>query len=148
MKCTLAVILITLSLGVVKAQENPNFYLHENGVTIMCPDASNGETGDVTGIEYTKRSKDQITIENASKTCTSGITDMNGLFRDATTFNGDIGHWDVSKVTDMNKMFNTATRFNQDISAWDVSKVTNMTSMFYSAKSFNQDISTWDVSNV
>ena len=148
MKCTLAVILITLSFGVVKAQENPNFYLHENGVTIMCPDASNGETGNINGIEYTKRSKDQITIENASKTCTSGITDMNGLFRDATTFNGDIGHWDVSKVTDMNKMFNTATRFNQDISAWDVSKVTNMTSMFYSAKSFNQDISTWDVSNV
>ena len=34
----IAVILITLSFEVVKAQENPNFYLHENGVTIMCPE--------------------------------------------------------------------------------------------------------------
>ena len=29
------------------------------------------------------------------------VTDMSELFRDATSFNEDIGHWDTSNVTDM-----------------------------------------------
>ena len=58
-----------------------------------------------------------------------------------------ISSWDVSNVTNMNGMFESATSFNQDISSWDVSNVTNMGGMFGNS-SFNQDISSWDVSNV
>lgn len=42
----------------------------------MCPDASFGDTGVVDEVTYTKRIREQITVENASTTCTSGITDM------------------------------------------------------------------------
>ena len=138
-------IISILSFGEVKAQENINFYLHENGVTIMCPDASNGETGIIDGVEYTKRTKKQITIENAGTTCTSGIEDMTDIFYYKRNFNGDISHWDVSSVTNMHAMF-TGTVFNQDISEWDVSSVNDMDYMFIGASAFNQNLKKWCVS--
>ncbi len=79
---------------------------------------------------------------------TSAITDMNSLFRDDSTFNGDITQWNTSDVTDMGAMFASTSAFNQDIGAWDISKVTNTSSMFDNAEAFNQDIGNWNVSNV
>ena len=67
---------------------------------------------------------------------------------DKTTFNDDIGNWDVSSVTNMERMFQTCRGFNQDISGWDVSDLTTMSSMFHDSWNFNADISSWDVSNV
>jgi len=43
-------------------------------------------------------------------------------------------------------MFYQATSFNQDIGAWNVSGVQNMDSMFRDAQAFNQDLSGWCVS--
>ncbi|NGZ90544.1 DUF2345 domain-containing protein, partial [Psychroflexus sp. C1] len=60
------------------------FYLNENGVTCMCPDAPFGASGEVNGVIYTKRTKEQITPQNAATTCTSGITDLSYLFWDVT----------------------------------------------------------------
>ena len=55
------------------------------------------------------------------------------LFSAATTFNQDIGGWDVSAVTDMAYMFYRAAAFNQNIGGWDVSQVTDMRAMFRNA---------------
>jgi len=131
-----------LSLG------QSNFYLDDNGVTIKCENAEVGDIGTLFGVSYTKRINDQITAENASTTCTSGIKDMTRMFQSAGNFNQDISHWDVSFVEDMAEMFKNASNFNQDISHWNVSSVRNMYRMFQSADNFNQDIGNWDVSSV
>jgi surface protein len=133
-----------------------DFYLHENGITVLCPEAKVGDTGIINQIEYTKRNATQIrellqsgSTENWLKTgttCTSGITDMSSLFQLAWGNDVSLNHWDVSSVTSMKNMF-LGSYIDQDISAWDVSSVTNMSSMFASSH-FNQDISSWDVSNV
>ena len=135
-----------LGSGVLKTCTRP-FSRHANGVTILCPNASNGDTGVVDSVTYTKRATlSNISDSDAATTCTSGITSMRALFLNKSNFNGNISHWDTSSVTDMGLMFLEATAFNQDISSWDVSKVTDMSSMFNNAESFNGDISGWDVS--
>ncbi len=79
---------------------------------------------------------------------TSAIDDMSELFKDDSTFNGDITQWNTSNVTDMRGMFSKASVFNQDIGDWDVGKVTHMNAMFSEATKFNQDIGNWNMSNV
>ena len=132
-----------------------HFPLAANGVTVVCSAAAVGDTGDVGGVVYTKRSKAQIdALVDAedyaplATTCTSNVTDMTAMFYEATSFNQDIGSWDVSSVTNMKYMFQDAIVFNGDISSWDVSSVKKMTYMFYNATSFNQNLSGWCVSNI
>jgi len=132
----------------VKAIFERAFYLHENGVTVMCPNAEIGDSATLFGVTYTKRTREQISTENAANTCTSGITNMESMFRDKTNFNEDISSWDVSMVTNMFRMFYNAWSFNQNIGNWDVSSVISMNALFQSAKIFNQDISDWNVSSV
>jgi surface protein len=124
------------------------FYLASNGITVMCPNANVGDAGVVNGIVYTKRARDEITPENASSTCTSGITDMSRMFRNAGFFDSDISSWDTSAVTNMNRMFSGAAVFDQSIGHWNTSAVTNMSGMFEDALLFNQDIGNWDTSSV
>ena len=78
----------------------------------------------------------------------SSVTDMSDMFRDASSFNGNLSSWNVSSVTNMDSMFSGASDFNQPLSNWNVSKVTNMGGMFRSASSFNGNLSSWDVSSV
>ena len=78
----------------------------------------------------------------------SNVTNMEGIFYNASSFNGDVSSWDVSNVTNMYYMFEGASVFNRNLSAWDVSNVTDMRYMFSGASSFNGDVSSWDVSNV
>ncbi len=79
---------------------------------------------------------------------TTAVRDMSEIFKEKTTFNGDISLWDVSSVTTMNNIFRSASAFNGDISDWNVSSVTTMSSMFYGASAFNGNISDWNVSSV
>lgn len=78
----------------------------------------------------------------------SAVTNIHKMFQGCTSFNYNIGSWNVSNVTNMRCLFQMASSFNQDISNWDVSNVTNMGSMFAGCLLFNQDISSWEVSNV
>jgi surface protein len=77
----------------------------------------------------------------------ANVTNMAQMFRN-TPFNQAIGDWNVSNVTRMHLMFKQASSFNQDIGDWEVVNVTNMREMFMQATSFNQDIGSWDVSSV
>ena len=78
----------------------------------------------------------------------SSVTNISSMFEEASSFNHDIGSWDVSNVENMRSLFDGASNFNQNISSWDVSNVTDMKRMFTGASSFNQNISGWNVSNV
>ncbi len=130
---------------------NADFYVGGiDGTTVFCPEASNLDIGYLNGIDYTKRTKAQIQADYslASTSCTSGITDMGSMFFQATTFNEDIGSWDMSDVTNTAFMFISASAFNQDIGSWDMDSVLTANMMFKGASAFNQDIGSWDVGNV
>jgi surface protein len=83
----------------------------------------------------------------------SGVTNMSGMFLSSSFNNGgssSINNWNTSNVTNMSSMFQNCYTFNQNIGSWNVSKVTNMQNMFSSNASnqFNQNIGSWNVSKV
>ena len=140
---------------------NDNFY--KEGNTIKCPNAKVGDQGTFDGVKYTKVNRDVLNnlisvtrglvppgggTHPLTTVCTSDVTDMSGLFKDATAFNSPIDRWDTSKVTNMQSMFEGATSFNQDISEWNTAAVMSMRSMFQGANSFNQPIGKWNTAAV
>lgn len=91
---------------------------------------------------------DNLVINDIESPDLSRVTNMNGMFSNASNFNSDIGSWDVSNVRNMSGMFTSATIFNQPIGNWDTSNVSNMGNMFEFARAFDQDIGLWNVANV
>ncbi len=124
-----------------------DFYLHLNGVTVVCDAAAAGESGIVNSINYTKRTSGQINTTNSNTTCTSGITNMDNLFWSQGSFNQDVSSWDVSSVTSMYRLFGNANIFNQSLQYWNTTSVVNMQELFFAAFDFNQNISNWDTSS-
>ena len=108
---------------------------------------SNWDVSNVTEMNYMFKGASSFN-QDLSKWDVSNVTEMKYMFEGASSFNQDTSSWDVSQVKSMSGMFNGASSFNQNLGKWDVSKVTDMWVMFKAAKSFNQDISAWDVSQV
>ena len=131
------------------------FYLAENGVTVRCPSATVGETGEVDGVTYVRRDRaaldalvDAQDTAGLEASCTTGVTSLDGLFAQAGWFDGDIGHWDTRDVTSLRSAFFNADAFSGDLAAWDTSAVTDMSYAFRSAASFDADLDAWDTSAV
>ena len=79
---------------------------------------------------------------------TGQVTNLSSLFQN-TTFNEDIGYWDVSNVTTFQSMFQFNGTFNQDLSDWNVtSKATSIRGIFNHSGAVDQDLSGWDISQV
>ena len=87
------------------------------------------------------------TVNNINSWNVSTITNMSGMFSDATSFNQSLNSWNVSNVTEMSSMFANAYSFNGNITSWNVSSVTQFQSMFINATAFNQNIGSWNVSS-
>ena len=68
----------------------------------------------------------------------SQVTSLSDMFRAATLFNSNIGHWDTSSINSMQGPFRDASNFDSDLSGWNVSSVTSMKNMFNGASNFNQ----------
>ena len=118
-----------------------------------CSTLQESITHELNGVTYTivkdkAELQKEIANGNATRVCTTCVTDMNKMFLNNSNFNEDISTWDVSNVSTMTELFRGATSFNQDIGGWDVSEVRSMDALFQDATSFNQDIGSWDVSNV
>ena len=78
----------------------------------------------------------------------TNVTSLNSTFSGASSMNGDISGWDVSKITDFSYLFYDAQSFNKDIASWNVSSAQTFSSIFDGAKKFNQNINSWNISNV
>ena len=141
----------TVILTVNDDPECDGFYLHANGVTVVCPDMAVNDTGVVDSRTYTKVDENYLNDISSpystawTSVCTTGVTDMSHMFDSTQQFNQDIGDWDTSSVTDMSYMFYNTLFFNQDIGDWDTGSVTDMSYMFLFAWTFNQDLSDWCV---
>ena len=112
-------------------------YLDENGVTIKATDdAVVGESYELDGVSYLV--VNEVTLRamiaanaDVTKVVTTNVTNMEDMFYQTTSFNQDIGGWDVSSVTDMSGMFYNANALNQDLSIWNVALVTQCTAFAY-----------------
>ncbi|MCK0162237.1 BspA family leucine-rich repeat surface protein, partial [Allomuricauda sp. F6463D] len=82
----------------------------------------------------------------------SQVSELEGMFYKAESFNGDISGWDVSNVTDMSLMFSDAISFDQNLSGWDIGMVTSMVDMFngsgMSALNFSNTLIGWAAMDV
>ncbi|WP_291720738.1 BspA family leucine-rich repeat surface protein, partial [Bernardetia sp.] len=54
---------------------------------------------------------------------------MQGMFEDATAFNGDVSGWNTERFRNLFFMFTNSPNFDQDLSSWNVENVNNMTEM-------------------
>ena len=100
-----------------------------------------GELG-ITALTFTFNSSTHLI--DVPSTLPTTVTNTAGMFREASSFNGDVSGWDTGLVTNTFGMFAGASSFNGDVSGWDTGLVTDMSDMFYDASSFSGDVSGWD----
>lgn len=78
----------------------------------------------------------------------SQVTDMSDFLREATAFNSNINHWNVSYIQDFSGFFQEATVFNSPLNNWNIGNALYLDRMFHTAETFNQNINSWNTSQV
>ena len=126
----------------------PRFFFNNGGDKTKLIDIKQWGNIVWTSFERSFRGATNLTGSFTDAPNLTNATNMSYMFRDASSFNGDISSWNVSSVTNMADMFFRASAFNRDISSWDTSNVTKINSMFNRAVSFNQPIGSWNMSSV
>jgi surface protein len=126
----------------------PRIYFNNLGDRLKLLTVAQWGAGNWTSMENAFHGCANLTLTASDAPDLATVSNMTQMFRNATTFNQDIGDWNVGSVNNMGAMFSGATAFNQDIGGWDVSRVIFMNAMFSGATAFNQDIGGWDVSRV
>lgn len=80
--------------------------------------------GDLGFVKMSGGFLNHISLTEVPEAIPPSVTDLSGLFYDASTFNQNISMWQTANITNMNEMFYGASAFNQNLSAW----VTGLTS--------------------
>ena len=87
-------------------------------------------------------------IGSGSPTITPN-TSLYRAFAACTNFNSSFDSWlQMSNVTNMDLMFYNATTFNRDIGFWDVTNVGTMQYAFYQASAFNKVLTAWNLESI
>ena len=73
---------------------------------------------------------------------------IESIFQSASAFNQNIASWNVASLTRTHGAFAFASAFNQPLASWNVVRVTGMGEMLRDAAAFNQNIATWNVLRV
>jgi len=126
----------------------PRIYFNNSGDKAKLLTIAQWGTGKWTTMENAFFGCENMTLTATDAPDLSNVTWLVYTFANASSFNGDIDHWDTSNVTALEGMFYQATSFNQDLNSWDVSKVTHMANIFSGATAFNGNIGNWDTSSV
>ena len=105
------------------------------------------DIADVTGAFY---GCNNLTFDTFDPLNLSNVTTLKDFINSAISVNNIpyIETWDLTTVTSLENAFREASSFNANIGPWNVSNVTNLNGTFALAGFFNQDLSSWNVSNV
>lgn len=106
--------------------------------------------GDIewSSMEYAFYGASNLNVTAADAPDLSNVTSMKEMFRNASSFNGEIGHWNTETIVSMESMFQEATAFNQSIGNLDVSLVETTAGMFMDAEAFDQDLGNWNIGSI
>lgn len=105
------------------------------------------DTPDLSNVQYLYQTFDgctSLTGQNGNMNWnTSNVMNIDALFRNCTSFNGDINSWDVSNVQFMSGVFKNCTSYNRDLDQWNTASVVQMSELFYNASQFDKTLNTW-----
>jgi surface protein len=112
-------------------------------------DISRWNVSAVTSMEGLFAGAENFSSVNLSNWDTSRVLTMRGMFHSASSFNGNLGDWNVVAVQDFSGMFLGCTAFiGTGLEFWDTKSAETFAQMFASAAQFNANVSGWNTDNV
>jgi surface protein len=116
-----------------------NMFKYSNIKSLVLADWNTSNVRNMRGMFDGATNMDELSIEGWD---VSNAITMELMFAE-TTFNNELGRWNVRNVRTFQSMFIANPSFDRDISMWDVSNATDTSYMFAYTESFHGDISQW-----